>query len=453
MLYIKEIIKKQRDFFKSCATYEYDFRLEALKKLKRCIKKNEKAIYKALQLDLGKPKFESFVGEVGFVTKEIDFVTKHLKEWMKPKKVPTDIVNMPAKSFIHAQPYGVVLIMAPWNYPFHLNIMPLIGSISAGNTTIIKPSEYAQNTAALLYNMITDCFDENFISVVNGGMDVSKNLLEQKFDKIFYTGNSAVAKIVMEKAAKHLTPVCLELGGKSPAIVLSDANIKIAARRIVWGKFFNAGQTCVAVDYLAIEERIYDVFVDALVKEAKRYVSMKGFEENYSRIINRRHFDRILSLVESDSIIFGGEYSKDRLIIYPTIVKASPKDRIMEDEIFGPILPILKFKDYTDIKEFITSKPKPLALYLFTQKREMKEKLLKQIQSGGVTINDTMVHLSSNYLPFGGIGESGMGAYHGKYSFNEFSQSRAVMERSTALDIPLRYPPYKGKLPIVKRFY
>ena len=331
--------------------------------------------------------------------------------------------------------------------------MPLIGAISAGNTAVLKPSEFAENTAILIDNIISDCFDKRYIAVVNGGRDVAEELLEHKFDKIFYTGNSAVGRVVMQKAAKYLTPVCLELGGKTPAIVLKDADIKMAAKRIVWGKFFNAGQTCVAVDYLAVEEAVYDTFIEALTDEVRKYVSMKNFEENYSKIINRRHFERVLSLIDKTKIIFGGEYSKERLTIYPTVVSAKPDDKIMEDEIFGPVLPVLRFRDYEGIRTFIISKEKPLALYLFAQDRDMKKKILSQIQSGGVTINDTLVHLSSNYLPFGGIGESGMGSYHGIYSFNEFSQKRAVMERSTKIDIPLRYPPYKGKLPIVKRFF
>ena len=453
MFYIEELLSSQKDFFRSGATQGYDFRLKALKRLKKCIKKNEKAIYNALKLDLNKPKFESFVGEVGFVIKEIEFAIDNLKTWMKPKRVPTDIVNMPAKSFIYSQPYGTVLIISPWNYPFHLSIMPLIGAVSAGNTAVLKPSEFAENTAVLIDNIISECFDEEYIAVVNGGRDVAEELLEHRFDKIFYTGNSAVGRVVMQKASKYLTPVCLELGGKTPVIVLKDANIKMAAKRIVWGKFFNAGQTCVAVDYLAVEEAVYDTFIDELRNEVKKYVSMKNFEENYSKIINARHFERILSLIDKNKIIFGGEYSKERLTIYPTVVSANPDDKIMEDEIFGPVLPVLRFRDYEGIRTFITSKEKPLALYLFTQDRDMKRKVLSQIQSGGVTINDTLVHLSSNYLPFGGIGESGMGSYHGIYSFNEFSQKRAVMERSTKIDIPLRYPPYKGKLPIVKRFF
>jgi len=453
MFYIEELLSAQRNFFKSGATQEYAFRLKALKTLKKCIKKKEQAIYNALKLDLNKPKFESFVSEVGFVIKEIEFAIDNLKAWMKPKKVPTDLVNMPAKSFIYSQPYGTVLIISPWNYPFHLSIMPLIGAISAGNTAVLKPSEFAENTAILIDNIISECFEEQYIAVVNGGRDVAEELLEHKFDKIFYTGNSAVGRVVMQKAAKYLTPVCLELGGKTPAIVLKDAGVKMAAKRIVWGKFFNAGQTCVAVDYLAVEETVYDTFVKALASEVKKYVSMKNFEENYSRIINRRHFERLLSLIDKSKIIFGGEYSKDKLIIYPSVVKANPDDKIMEDEIFGPILPVLRFRDYESIKNFVISKGKPLALYLFTQDKKMKTKALSQIQSGGVTINDTLVHLSSNYLPFGGMQESGMGSYHGIYSFNEFSQARAVMERSTKIDIPLRYPPYKGKLPIVRRFF
>ncbi len=453
MFYVKNMVLHQKEFFRTGNTHSYRFRLKALKRLKKCIKKHESDIYNALKMDLNKPKFESFVGEVGFVLKEIDFAMKHLKEWMKPKKVPTDIVNMPAKSFVYAQPYGVVLIISPWNYPFHLSMMPLIGAISGGNTAMVKPSEFSEATSLLLYNMISKCFDERYIAVVNGGVDMAKELLNQKFDKIFYTGNSFVGKIVMKKAAEHLTPVCLELGGKTPAIVLSDAKINIAVKRIVWGKFFNAGQTCVAVDYLAVENKIYEPFIEALVKEVEKYISMKHFEDNYSHIVNRKHFERLLSLVDKNKIIFDGGYSLKKKIIYPTIVRAEEHDVIMKDEIFGPLLPVLRFNNYEQIRDFIIQKPEPLALYLFSQSDKMKERVLREIPSGGVTINDTLVHLSSNYLPFGGIGQSGMGSYHGIYSFYEFTYSRAVMERSTMIDIPFRYPPYRGKLPIVKRFF
>ncbi len=450
---IENVVKKQREFFLKGNTRDYKFRLEALKKLKKCIRRYEKRIYRALKLDLNKPVFEAFVGEVGFVEKELEFAIEHLKEWMKPKRVPTDIVNMPAKSFIYHQPYGVVLIISPWNYPFHLSIMPLIGAIAAGNTAVLKPSEFSENTSVLVEEMISDCFDEDYIAVINGGRDVAERLLENKFDKIFYTGNSKVGKIVMKKAAEHLTPVCLELGGKSPAIVLNDAGVKVTARRIVWGKFFNAGQTCVAVDYVAAEEGVYDKLKKAIISQTERLASMGKFEENYSRIINRRHFERLASLIDKSRVIYGGKRDPERLFIYPTVVEADVGDEIMEDEIFGPILPLVRFKDYESIREFIVSRPKPLAMYLFTESRKMKERVLDQIQSGGVTINDTIVHLSSNHLPFGGIGESGMGSYHGVYSFYEFSQARGVMDRSTAVDVPLRYPPYRGKLFVVKRFW
>ncbi len=451
---IKELVLKQRKFFESGKTVDLAFRLSSLKKLKKGIKKHEKEIYRALKEDLNKPKFEAFVGEIGFVLKEIDFVIDHLKEWTKPIKVPTDIVNFPATSHIYHQPYGVTLIFSPWNYPFHLSIMPLIGAIAGGNTAIIKPSEYAPATSKAIKQLISETFNDEYISVVEGDKNISEKLLNIKFDKIFFTGNSEVGKIVMKKAAEHLTPVTLELGGKSPVIVLGDANIRMAAKRIVWGKFFNAGQTCVAPDYVCIEESVYETFKKAILEEVKKYSSVKNLHKHYSKIINRRHFERLMELIKESHVIFGGNYNENKLFIYPTVVEAQENSRVMEEEIFGPILPILKFENYKRIRDYIKSKPKPLALYVFTESNKQKERVLNDIQSGGVTINDTLIHLSSSYLPFGGIGESGMGKYHGKYSFDEFTQKRAVMERKTYVEFPLRYPPYSAaKLSIVKRLF
>ena len=451
---ITSIVKKQRLFFNSGKTLDVNFRLKALKKLKKAINKQETKLYEALKKDLNKPKFESFVGEIGFVVKEIDFALKYLKEWAKPKKVPTDLVNFPAESYVYSQPFGVTLIFSPWNYPFHLTIMPLIGAISAGNTAVLKPSELSPYTSRAIKNLIESTFDEEYITVVEGEKEVSEALLNIKFDKIFFTGNTTVGKIVMKKAAEHLTPVTLELGGKSPVIVFSDANLKMAAKRIVWGKFFNAGQTCVAPDYMCIESKIYDKFTKHLINELKSYTSIRKFEKNYSKIINKRHFNRLMNLIENSNVIFGGNYNREKLFIYPTLVEANVDDKIMEDEIFGPILPILKFKDYEAIKEYVRSKPKPLALYIFTESNKNKKKVLNEIQSGGVTINDTLIHLSSSRLPFGGIGESGMGTYHGLYSFEEFSQKRAVMDRKTYIEFPLRYPPYNSvKLGAVKKIF
>ncbi len=451
---ISSIIKKQRLFFNSGKTLDVDFRLKTLKKLKKAINKQEVKLYEALKKDLNKPKFESFVGEIGFVVKEIDFVLKYLKDWAKPKKVPTDLVNFPAESYIYSQPFGVTLIFSPWNYPFHLTIMPLIGAISAGNTAVLKPSELSPHTSRAIKNLIESTFNEEYISVVEGEKEISEALLNIKFDKIFFTGNTTVGKIVMKKAAEHLTPVTLELGGKSPVIVFNDANLKMAAKRIVWGKFFNAGQTCVAPDYICIESKIYDKFKKYLINELKSYTSIRKFEKNYSKIINERHFNRLMNLIESSNVIFGGNYNREKLFIYPTLAEANVDDKIMNDEIFGPILPILKFKNYEAIREYVKSKPKPLALYIFTESNKNKKKVLNEIQSGGVTINDTLIHLSSSRLPFGGIGESGMGTYHGLYSFEEFSQKRAVMDRKTYIEFPLRYPPYNSvKLGAVKKIF
>ena len=451
---IEELVFKQRRFFEKGKTLDLAFRLSSLRKLKKGIKKHEKEIYRALKDDLNKPKFEAFVSEIGFVQKEIDFVIDHLKEWIKPIKVPTDIVNFPAISHIYHQPYGVTLIFSPWNYPFHLAMMPLIGAIAGGNTAIVKPSEFAPATSKVIKQLISKTFNDEYITVVEGDKNVSEELLNIKFDKIFFTGNSEIGKIVMKKAAEHLTPVTLELGGKSPVIVLRDANIKMAAKRIVWGKFFNAGQTCVAPDYVCIEESIYETFKKAILKEVKKYSRIRNLHEHYSKIINKRHFERLVDIIKKSHVIFGGNYDESKLFIYPTVLEAQENSYVMEKEIFGPILPILKFKNYENIRDYIKSKPKPLALYIFTESKKQKERVLNDIQSGGVTINDTLIHLSSNYLPFGGIGESGMGKYHGKYSFDEFTQKRAVMERKTYIEFPLRYPPYGAtKLGMVKRLF
>ncbi len=450
---ISSIVSAQRSFFKSCATQDYSFRIKMLRRLKRCVKKYEKRIYEALKSDLNKPVFESFVSEVGIVLNEIEFAIAHLREWMKPERKPVGIVNQPAKSYVRYEPYGVTLILAPWNYPFHLTLMPLVGAIAAGNTAIIKPSEYAEASAALLKNMFDDCFDEHYIAVICGGKDVAESLLDEQFDKIFYTGSTSVGRIVMQKAARHLTPVTLELGGKSPAVVLQDAKVDLSARRILWGKLFNAGQTCVAVDYAVVESAIYEDFVSRLVAYAKRFMRMKRIRNNYARIVNKRHFYRLLGLIEKSRIIYSGGYDDKDLFIYPTIVEASAGDPVLDDEIFGPILPVVRLDGYDSIREFLLTMPDPLALYVFTESTKAKERILCDIPSGGVTVNDTLVHLSSSHLPFGGVGTSGMGTYHGYYSFLEFSHKRAVMERSTIVDVPLRYPPYSGKLPLVKRLF
>lgn len=452
MYYNKDTLKKQKEFFKSGKTKDIKFRIENLNKLKKNIEKNEQYIMEALKKDLGKSNFESYSTELGIVLSEISFITKHLKKWAKPKKVKTPITNFKSSSYIYPEPYGNTLILSPWNYPFQLSIIPLIGSIAAGNTVILKPSSTSYYTSKIIEEIINENFDTGYIHVITG--ERGKKLLDENFDYIFYTGSVPVGKIVMEKASKYLTPVTLELGGKSPCIVDGKANLNLSAKRIVWGKFLNSGQTCVAPDYMFIHKNVKNEMINNIIYYIKTFYGENPlYSEEYTKIINERQFNRLIKLLDNNKIIYGGDYDKDSLYISPTLMdNVNWDDPIMGEEIFGPILPILEYEELNEVIDIVNSHPKPLALYFFSNDKENAEKIINGISFGGGCINDTIMHLSSPYLPFGGVGTSGMGSYHGKKSFDTFTHYKSILEKSNIIDPNFRYPPYGNKLNIVKKF-
>jgi len=451
---IKDVVKKQRSFFQTNASKSYQFRKKVLVQLYDAIVSKQEAIEEALYLDLNKSKHEAYLTEIGLTLKEIRFFKKHLKKWMKAKKVKTEIYNFPAKSYQLPTAYGVVLIMSPWNYPFYLTMAPLIGALASGNTAIVKPSNYAHHTADLIEKIMHDLFSEDYVKVIKGGREENQALLDQKFDYIFFTGSTKVGKIVMEKAAKNLTPVTLELGGKSPTIVAQDANIDLAAKRIAFGKLINVGQTCIAPDYLLVHEDIKDEFIDKLKDHMIDFVGKEPIKNtNYGKIINQDHFERLVNLMQNQHLIYGGDKDQSNLKISPTILdEVSLDDDIMQEEIFGPLLPIITFKNLDETVKIINSKPHPLALYLFTKSNQAIQKILDHCQFGGACINDTLTQVTSDYLPFGGVGQSGMGQYHGKASFNTFTHHRRIVKQSHWFDIPLKYMPFtKKKMKMIKR--
>jgi len=449
---ITELMQKQREFFQTGKTKEIAFRLEKLRTLKQAIIDNEQVIVQALQADLHKPEFETYATEIS-VVKEIDYAIKHLRSWTKPKKaeVPLDFFSYSAR--IYPEPLGVVLIIGPWNYPFNLIIAPLIGAIAAGNCSIIKPSEIAPHTSSLLAQLMGKYFDPEYIAVVEGGVEVSQKLLAEKFDHIFFTGGTAVGKIVMEAAAKHLTPVTLELGGKSPCIVDANINLEHTVRRITWGKFINAGQTCIAPDYLLVDKKIKQDLLDGLKNTLKEFFGDNPADSpDYARIISQKHCERLSNLLKDGEIIIGGDTKLEERYIAPTIIdQVSLTDLVMQEEIFGPILPVIEYTDIAEAIALINSRPKPLALYLFTQNQELQQRVLQATSSGGVCINDTVLHVGISSLPFGGVGDSGMGNYHGKAGFDTFSHHKSVLRNSFWLDLKWRYAPYQDKLSFLKR--
>lgn len=451
----KNIVNKQKEFFNSGLTKNYHFRIKALKKLKQAIIKYEKDISNALLLDLGKSSNESYLTEIGMVLSELNFHIKKLKKMMKPQKVKTPLFLFPAKSYIYKEPYGNVLIISPWNYPFLLSINPLIGTISAGNTVIIKPSEFSVHTSNLLEKIIKESFDETYITVILGEAKETNLLLNEKFDYIFFTGSPKVGKIVMEKASKQLTPITLELGGKSPAVITKDANLKLSAKRLAFGKTINAGQTCIAPDYLLIEESLVDDFINEYKNNINEFYNNDPLNNsNYPKIINNNHFERLISLFKDENIVYGGNYNKDNNKIEPTLVLINNKDTIlMQEEIFGPILPIMTFEEIEEVYNYINNKEKPLAAYIFTNNKKTQKSFIENIIAGGIVINDTIMHFSNNNLPFGGVGNSGVGKYHGKESFKTFSHYKSVLNRKMWLDLKIRYQPINDKeMKVIKKF-
>ncbi len=453
---VTDILQEHHHFFHSGQTKDIHFRLQQLEKLKEGVIKYEAQMTEALHKDLGKHPFESYTSEIGFVLNSITHTMKHLKKWAKPKKVKTPLTLFPSKSLIRYEPYGTVLIIGPFNYPFQLLIEPLIGAIAAGNCAVLKPSEVVPNVSAVITEMIESIFDQSYIRAVRGGIETNTSLIHAPFDYIFFTGSVSVGKMVMEAAAKNLVPVTLELGGKSPVMVDQTADIKMAAKRIIWGKMLNAGQTCVAPDYLVVHEEVKKELIEEMKRTlAAFYGSNMEKSNDFGRIVNDRHFYRLKTLLEKDKdqIIFGGEANSNTRFIEPTLIEADWNSASMEDEIFGPLLPILTYTDLEGAIQSINQLSKPLALYLFTSDKQAEEKVLTEISSGGVSINNTVTHLANPELPFGGVGHSGIGAYHGYYSFTTFSHEKSILKTSTKINVPLLFPPYNDKnLKWVRRF-
>ena len=449
------ILNSQKKYLEDKKYISVNERIENLKKLKASIKKHENEIIKALELDLGKHVFEAYSNEVGFVYSSIDYAVKNIRKWAKTKRVKNDLAQLPGKSFIYKSHYGSVLIIGPYNYPFQLLIEPLIGAISGGNTVVLKPSEYTVNVEKVVCKVIRDVFDEEYISVVTGDYKVNSALLDLEFDYIFFTGSVNVGKIVMEKASRNLIPVTLELGGKSPVIVDNTANLKITAKRIIWGKLINAGQTCVAPDYVLAHEDIYEDLIEEFKKTIKEFYGedIRNNKE-FGRIVNERHMNRLSDILKADKdkIIYGGDVDFEDRFIHPTILKdVDLNDMVMKEELFGPILPVIKYKTIEDIKVYINKHKNPLALYVFSENKDFSEDIITRFSFGGGCVNDTVSHVASNYLPFGGVGSSGMGSYHGKNSFDTFTYNKSIVKKSSKFNIKLVFPPYKNRVDLIKK--
>ncbi|WP_232697982.1 aldehyde dehydrogenase [Brevibacillus daliensis] len=454
MTSIQSLTDAQRKFFYSHQTKDLSFRIQSLQTLRQVIKKYEIEITEALHADLHKSEFESYSTEIGFILSEIGYTCKHLRSWASPMRVKTPLTHFGTSGWIHHDPYGVALIIAPWNYPFQLAIGPLIGAIAAGNCAIIKPSEMAPHTAAVVNKIVSEAFPPEFVAVVEGGRETSQRLLAEPFDYIFFTGSAHVGKVVMEAAAKHLTPLTLELGGKSPCIIHRDANLKVAAKRIAWGKFMNAGQTCIAPDYLLINAAIKEEFLSILINEIKGMYPDALTNSHFSHIINKNHFDRLTEMIDQEKVLTGGKSNESSLAIEPTVLdQVTWQDKVMQEEIFGPILPVLTYEHLEDAIKMVQEHPKPLALYIFSESSQVQEQIMSQLSFGGGCINDTIYHITNPNLPFGGVGNSGTGSYHGQSSFKTFSHQKSVLKHTTLFDIPVRYHTTKNALQLVKKFF
>ena len=452
--HILELIGNHRAFFASGITRELSFRVEQLKALRKAIIDHETAIFEALKRDLNKPAFEAYGGDTAIVINEIDHTLKHLRSWAKPKKVKTPLVYFPSSSFTLPEPYGLALIVGPWNFPFQLLFGPLAGAMAAGNCVLLKPPAAAPRSARLIATIIRDRFDPAYISLVEGGAETGQLLLEEKFDYIFFTGGPATGRLVMQAAARHLTPVTLELGGKNPCIVDVDTHLDYTARRIVWGKFFNAGQSCVAVDHLIVDKRVKRQLLERIVQHIKEfYGDDPSLSPDFGRIVDNTHFVRLSRLLGHGTIIVGGQTDRASCYIAPTVIdNISGREPIMEDEIFGPLLPVIEYDHLEEAIAMVNARPKPLALYFFSRDKEKQARMLRETSSGGACINDTAIHETTS-LPFGGVGESGMGKYHGKAGFDTFSHERSVIKSGFLFDIKLRYPPYRNHLKWIKKIF
>lgn len=454
---IEQKFYDSKAFFNTQQTKDISFRKDQLKKLSKAIKSYESDILEALYTDLGKNKVEAYATEIGITLKSIKNARKELKNWTKTKNVDTPLYLFPTKSYIKKEPYGTVLIIAPFNYPFQLVFEPLIGAIAAGNTAIIKPSELTPNVARVIKRLINETFDANYIEVIEGGIEETQTLIHLPFDYVFFTGSENVGKIVYQAASENLVPVTLEMGGKSPVIVDETANIKVASERICFGKFTNAGQTCVAPDYILVHESVKDDLITALAKTLREFYGQNIQQSpDYGRIVNLKHYHRLTSLLNSAqmNIVFGGHSDEDERYIEPTLLDHVTSDSaIMQEEIFGPILPILTYQSLDEAIAFIHQRPKPLSLYLFSEDENATQRVINELSFGGGAINDTLMHLANPKLPFGGVGASGMGRYHGKYSFDTFTHEKSYIFKSTRLESGVHLPPYKGKFKYIKAFF
>ncbi|MGI6713726.1 MAG: aldehyde dehydrogenase [Bacilli bacterium] len=452
---IQNIVLQQKKFFATGKTLSYEFRINALKKLEQAIKKYEKDIYQVLRADLGKSEFEAYLTEVGMVYSGLHHTMKKLKKWMKPEKVRTPLANFRGSSYRQPSPYGNALIMSPWNYPILLTLDPLVFALAAGNTAVVKPGSYSKNVSELLAKMLGEIFPSEYVAVVLGGRKENTELLDQKFEYIFFTGSTTVGRLVQEKASVHLTPITLELGGKSPTIIDATADIQLAAQRTVFGKFLNCGQTCVAPDYFLVHKAIHKEFVAAVKHEiVKQFGEEPLKNENYGKIINTKHYERLLGLINQEKVVIGGKGNPETNQIEPTVLdNVTLDDAVMGEEIFGPIMPIIVFEKDEEIEEIIAHNPTPLAFYLFTKRKDFAKYLTRKVSFGGGCINDVIVHLATNNMPFGGVGESGMGAYHGKWGFDTFTHYKSIHKKEAWPNLTIRYQPYtKKKLNLVKKF-
>lgn len=441
---IQETVERCRAYFSTGATIPVEARIEALRALERSIVAHEDDINAALYKDLGKSATESYMCEVGLTLAELRYQLRHVRRWARRHRKPTGLANFHATSFTVAEPYGVALIMSPWNYPFMLTLEPLAGAIAAGNTCVLKPSAYSPATSAVIRQVVAEALPAEYVAVVEGGRAENAELLDQTFDYIFFTGGVTVGKLVMSKASEHLTPVTLELGGKSPCIIAADANLRVAAARVVFGKYLNCGQTCVAPDYVLVDERVHDAFLAEVIRQIGQMLGERPLENPaWGKIINKKHFDRLSGLIDPAKVVRGGGSDAQTLQIEPTVMDGvTAEDAVMGEEIFGPIMPLITYKTIEEAEAFIKARPKPLALYLFTLSKALEDRFLRHVPFGGGCVNDTVLHLATSAMGFGGVGASGMGSYHGIYSFRTFSHEKSVLKKYNWIDMPLRYQPY-----------
>jgi len=441
---IPKIVNQQKKFFNSNSTKQVSLRIETLKKLKNLLKENEQELYTAIYTDFKKSEFETYLTELSLIYNELNDAIRNLKKWSKQKRVRTNLANFPAKSYIIPEPLGTVLVISAWNYPYQIALIPAISALAAGNTVVIKPSEIPNNTSIILAKIINSNFDSNYLTVIEGGVKTTTELLKEKWDKIFFTGSSKVGKIIYKAAAENLTPVTLELGGKSPTFVLADCNIKITAKRIVWAKFLNAGQTCIAPDYLLVEGKIKEQLLLALKKEIENaYQNNKEVKENYVQIVNEQNFNRLEQLIPTEKIYHGGETNRENRSIAPTLLhNINFDDSIMQDEIFGPILPVISFNNLEDVITKIKEREKPLSLYVYSKNKKTIKKILHEISFGGGGINESLVHYSNPNLPFGGVGASGIGNYHAKAGFDTFTHYKSILHKTSWLEPNIKYTPF-----------